>query len=111
MKNYLITTFMPPLGACCYACGTNCAAPITVFWLFGVISVVYGFMGGPLQLETTSWYTVGLGFIMWSISAVWALLSVRGVEEDQCQSLISNRKRHVEPILDESDPLEEVKRA
>ena len=40
MKKYLTSVAMPPVGACRYGCGTNCAAPVTVFWLFGVVSVV-----------------------------------------------------------------------
>lgn len=109
MKNYIIIALVPPVGASCYACGTYCTAPITVFWLFGIVSIVYGFLGGPLNAPGISWYTVGLGILMWSISAVWALLSVKGVEADRCHLGFGSKNRHVE--LDESDPMDEVKRA
>ncbi len=111
MRQYIITAISPPIGACCYACGTSCAAPISVFWLFGVVSIIYGFMGGPLGEPQISWYTVGLGVLMWLISAVWALLSIKGVETDQCHTLLGNKDRHISPRLDEPDPMDEVKRA
>ena len=60
-QRYAMSALMPPVGACRFGCGTNCAAPVTVFWLFGVVSVVYGFLGGPMGEPGISWYTVGAG--------------------------------------------------
>lgn len=111
MKSYLTSTLIPPLGACRYGCGTHCAAPITVFWLFGVISVVYGLMGGPTNEAGISWYTVGLGLLMWGIAAVWTLLTLQGVEADRCHDIWSPRDHQVRAGEHEPDPFEEIKKA
>jgi hypothetical protein len=102
---------MPPVGACRYGCGTNCAAPITVFWLFGLVSVVFGFFGGPTGQEGISWMTIGLGLAMWGISAAWTLLTIQGVEEDRCHGMLSARDHKILPDEHEVDPFEEVKKA
>jgi len=111
MKHYLTTLLVPPVGACRYACGTHCAAPVTVFWLFGIVSLAYGFLGGPTNEPGISWATVGLGLVMWGIAAVWTLLTMQGVAADRCHSVWSPRDHQVDARLDETDPLEEVKKA
>lgn len=111
MKSYITSALVPPIGACRYGCGTNCAAPVTVFWLFGVISVVYGLFGGPTNEPGISWATVGLGFLMWGIAAMWTLLTLQGVEADRCHDLWSPADHHVDAGMDETDPFEEVKKA
>jgi hypothetical protein len=111
LKSYLTSAVMPPVGACRYGCGTNCAAPVTVFWLFGVVSVVYGFFGGPTGAAGISWSTIGLGFAMWAIAAVWTMLTIQGVEEDRCHGNWSTRDHHVEPDEAEKDPFDEIKKA
>ena len=90
--------------------GTSCAAPVTVFWLFGVVSVVFGFLGGPTNEPGISWYTVILGLVMWGIAAVWTLLTLHGVEADRCHGVWSPKDRRVAPSEDENDPFEEVKK-
>ena len=110
MNRHLTTFLMPPVSACRYACGTSCAAPVTVFWLFGVVSVVYGLLGGPTSTPGVSWATVALGLGMWGIAAVWTLLTMTGVEADRCHSLWSPMDHHVEARPDETDPLEEIKK-
>ncbi|HHI76921.1 MAG TPA: hypothetical protein ENJ94_07090 [Gammaproteobacteria bacterium] len=111
MKRHITATLIPPVGACRYGCGTSCAAPITVFWLFGVISVVYGLLGGPTNEPGVSWYTVGLGVVMWGIAAVWTLVTLQGVEADRCHDLWSPRDHQVAADEREPDPFEEVKKA
>ena len=111
MKTYITSALVPPVGACRYGCGTSCAAPITVFWLFGVVSVVFGFLGGPTNEPGVSWYTVGLGLAMWGIAAVWTMLTLQGVAADRCHDMWSPKDHHVDASLDESDPFEEVKKA
>jgi hypothetical protein len=81
IKRYVTSALLPPVGAYRYGCGSHCAAPVTVFWLFGVVSVVYGFLGGPTSEPGISWYTIGLGLAMWAIAAVWTLLTLQDVEE------------------------------
>jgi hypothetical protein len=85
MKRILTAILMPPVGACRYGCGSACAAPVTVFWLFGLVSVVYGLLGGPMAEPGISWRTVGLGLAMWAVSAVWTLLSLRGAGGGTCR--------------------------
>ncbi len=92
-KAYLTSVMMPPVGACRYGCGSSCAAPVTVFWLFGLVSIVYGFLGGPMGSDGISWYTVGLGAAMWLISAVWALLTISDVEQNRCVSVFETKPR------------------
>jgi hypothetical protein len=111
MKKYLVAALMPPIGACRYGCGTNCAPPISVFWLFGVISVIYGLLGGPTEGTAVNWPTVGLGVAMWAIAAVWTLLTLQGIDQDRCHGVWSPRDHQVPPRLDESDPMDEVHKA
>lgn len=111
MKSYIMSALVPPMGACRYGCGTHCAAPISVFWLFGVVSVIFGLLGGPTAEPGISWYTVALGFAMWGIAATWTMLTLKGVEADRCHDLWSPKDHHIDPSLDEVDPLEEVKKA
>jgi hypothetical protein len=111
MKSYLTSLLAPPVGACRYGCGTNCAAPVTVFWLFGIVSVVYGFLGGPTSEPGISWYTIGLGLGMWGIAAVWTLLTLQGVEADRCHGIWSTHDPDTEPTESESDPFDEIKKA
>lgn len=93
LKAYLTSVVMPPVGACRYGCGSSCAAPVTVFWLFGIVSIVYGFFGGPMGSDGISWYTVGLGAAMWVISAVWALLTMSDIGQDRCRTGLETKPR------------------
>ena len=110
-QRYAMSALIPPVGACRFGCGTNCAAPVTVFWLFGVVSVIYGFLGGPMGEPGISWYTVSLGLAMWAIAAVWTMLTIQGVETDRCHGILSTRDHHVEPEETEVDPFKEIKKA
>lgn len=84
-QRILTSVLIPPVGACRYGCGSNCAAPVTVFWLFGLVSVVYGFLGGPTAEPGISWYTVGLGALMWAVSVIWTLLTFHGgTQQEGC---------------------------
>ena len=79
MKKYLTLMLMPPVGAFRYGCGTSCAAPVTVFWLFGLISIIFGLFGGLTGEPGISWKTILLGSGSWAISVVWTMLTMRGV--------------------------------
>lgn len=111
ISRYTTSLLVPPIGACQDGCGSSCAAPVTVFWLFGVVSVVYGFLGGPMGEPGVSWYTVGLGLAMWGIAAVWSMLTIRGWQADRCQGVLSPRDHRVEAKESEADPFDEVKKA
>ena len=87
MKKYLTLVVSPPMGAFQYGCGTSCAAPVTVFWLFGLVSIVFGLFGGPTGEPSICWKTILLGLIMWAISAAWTLLTTRGAASDRCHGV------------------------
>lgn len=110
MNKTIQAIFTPPVAVCRYGCAGCCAAPIGVFWIAGITSIIYAFFGGPAELETISWGTMILGVILWVIAAVWAKNTINSVKADECANNISNMCRMVRPKMDESDPLEEVKK-
>lgn len=101
----------PPYAACRYGCAGCCAAPIAVFWLAAIVSLVYGLLGGPTQTEGVNWGTMALGVGLWGISFTWAMLTIRGTDADKCTRPTSTLCRKILPAADESDPLEEVRKA
>jgi len=103
----------PPLSVCRFGCNSCCVAPISVFWLAGIIAVVYGFIGGPANLPSMSWITESLGILLWLISSVWAGITIYAINRDsnapECSGNSTTICRIVpkkQPI--ESDPLDEV---
>ena len=70
MQRTTLSILIPPLAVCRYGCAGCCAAPIGVFWLAGITSIIYGYYGGPAALETVSWTTVLLGVGLWAIASV-----------------------------------------
>jgi hypothetical protein len=56
-------------------------------------------------------YTLSLGAALWGIAAVWALLTMSGVEADRCNGVFSPLNGKVAPGEDESDPLDEIRKA
>lgn len=114
MPRTLLAILVPPLAVCRYGCASCCAAPIGVFWFAGLFSIVYGYFGGPAGLETISWMTILLGFVLWAIAALWAYTTIQGVENDQadpeCQSKRSNFCSMVSPDDQSGNPLDEVKK-
>lgn len=114
MKRSIQALFVPPVAVCRYGCAGCCAAPISVFWITGMLSIIYAFFGGPIGSEGVSFGTLALGATLWGIAAIWAENVIRGVEEDEssgdCNTKKSSVCRIVKPKLDESDPMEEVKK-
>jgi len=111
MKRILLSLLTPPLSVCRYGCAGCCAAPISVFWIAGIASLVYGYFGGPLNLEGISWNTVGLGALLWCIAAVWATITVMNVNNELCEKKNDSLCSKIDSRLDESDPLDEVRKA
>lgn len=74
--------------------------------------MIYAFFGGPAGVEGVSIGTLTLGAILWGIAAIWAENVIKGVADDQdsCKKKSSNVCRLVKPKLDETDPMEEVKK-
>lgn len=111
MKRAILILVTPPFAACRFGCAGCCAAPIGVFWLTGIVAIVYGAVGGPANLMGPSWNTILLGFGLWAIAAVWAMLTVRGADEDRCARPNSALCHKIIPGDDEQDPFEEVRKA
>lgn len=106
----LLTLLTPPLAACRYGCAGCCAAPIGVFWLTGIVSILYGALwGGPA--EGTGWQTVVLGFGLWCIAAVWTALTIRNTDSESCDEHPSRLCSKILPSADEADPFDEVRKA
>lgn len=111
MKRILLSLITPPIAVCRYGCAGCCAAPIGVFWIAGIASLVYGYLGGPLNLNGISWNTIGLGVLLWSIAAIWAMITLMNVDNDQCEEKNNLICRKLETRFDESDPLDEISKA
>lgn len=114
MKRRVLALFAPPVAVCHFGCAGCCAAPIGVFWLAGLVSIIYSFFGGPAQVDGFSSGTFLLGMALWAIAIVWAELTIKGVEADEgdpkCEKKASPMCRIVKPKLDDSDPMDEVKK-
>lgn len=112
MTRYLFASLVPPFAVCRYGCAGCCAAPISVVWLAGIFAIIYGFMGGPAQLEHVSWGTLGLGFGLWIVAAVWAATVIRGVDIDTadpaCRDKRSTVCRMVSPDDNDHDPMSDI---
>ena len=114
MKRSILALTVPPLAVCRYGCAGCCAAPIGVFWLAGIISIIYAFFGGPLGTEGFSLGTLALGVMLWAIATIWAENVIKGVTADatdkNCETKASSVCRLVQPTLDDTDPMDEVKK-
>ena len=100
------------MAACRFGCAGCCAAPIAVFWLTGIVSILYGLAGGPGNLMGPSWNTVALGVSLWAIASVWAAVTIRGDEHGHDESRGGDPlRKKIAPNEDESDPFEEVRKA
>lgn len=112
MNRKLLAILAPPVAVCRYGCAGCCAAPIGVFWITGIVSLVYAFFGGPTGVDGISWGTLGLGFVLWSIAAVWSANVISGVdnEDKNCEVQNTSFCNLVKSSLDDSDPLDEVKK-
>ena len=111
MKRRFLALVAPPVAVCKFGCASCCAAPIGVFWIAGLVSLIYAFFGGPSSLEGFSAGTFLLGAILWGIATTWAELTINGIDaDDQCDEQNSSLCRMVKPKLDDSDPLEEIKK-
>ncbi|VAW92675.1 hypothetical protein MNBD_GAMMA21-561 [hydrothermal vent metagenome] len=83
-------------------------------WIAGIISMIYGFSGGPAEISGISWTTLLLGTALWIIASIWAMTVIRGVNADKTNPNCSNRKSRVCRITTDSnggddDPLSEIK--
>lgn len=77
----------------------------------GIVSIAYGFVGGPANLMGPSWNTVALGLILWGIAVVWAFITIGSADQTQCEGRNSPLCNNILPESDESDPFDEVRKA
>jgi len=111
MQRLLLTYLVPPLAVCRYGCAGCCAAPIGVMWIASIVGIIYGFAGGPAQVDGISWATVGLGIVLWVIAVIWAITVVRGVSDDLADPKCASKKSTVCSIVkgdDDSDPMSDI---
>jgi len=112
MQRKILALVTPPIAVCHYGCASCCVAPIFVFWLASIGSVIYAFMGGPAELDGFSWGTFALGVILWAIAVAWAETVIKGVSDDMegknCNSKASTLCSIVSSGSNEADPLDEV---
>lgn len=111
MKRRVLALIAPPVAVCRYGCAGCCAAPIGVFWIAGMVSIIYAFFGGPAEIEGFSAGTFLLGIILWGIASTWAELTIGGIDaDDKCDQNSSTLCRVVKPRIDDSNPLDEIKK-
>jgi len=112
MQRKILALFTPPVAVCHYGCASCCVAPIFVFWLASIGSIIYAFFGGPSGLEGFSWGTLALGIILWAIAVAWAETVIKGVNDDladtKCEGTKSSFCSIVSSNSPETDPLDEV---
>ncbi len=111
MKAKLLTLLTPPVAVCKYGCAGCCAAPIAVFWITGIVAIIYGSVGGPTNLMGPSLNTMLLGVGLWGIASVWAMIAIRGADEDRCRNDNSTLCHQILPTDEEPDPFDEVRKA
>ncbi len=111
MIRAVLTISIPPVAACRYGCAGCCAAPIGVFWLTGIVAILYGLAGGYANLMAPSWDTVSLGIALWIIASVWAAITLRNADDEKCARKKSKLCSPQARSADESDPFEEVRKA
>ena len=112
MRRKILALITPPIAVCRYGCASCCVAPIFVFWLASIGSIIYAFFGGPAGLDSFSWGTLALGIILWAIAVTWAETVIRGVSDDlknpECSKKSSTFCSIVASNNNDIDPLDEV---
>lgn len=83
MGKGLFTLFVPPMAVYRYGCAGYCAAPIGVFWIAGIASLVYSLEGGPVGNHETNWVIVELGIVLWAIASAWTWTTIERTQRDQ----------------------------
>lgn len=85
---YLLAIVVPPAAVIGLGRRSLAIAPIAVFWLAAL--AVLG-----LLAPSGGWRA--LAVVLWLAAAVWAVLTVRGAEDDERHTPDSTAERHVDP--------------
>ncbi len=109
VRRSVVAILLPPLAMRGRGCAKVCAGPIAVFWLTGIVSIVYGIQGGPTGGDNISWLIVSLGVLLWLVAIAWALLVGSGVSEDARHGPNSTLDHQVNPERYESDPFNQLR--
>ncbi len=81
VKNMALKCLLaPPVVASEYTCGTSCFAPVAILWLASCVSILFGFLGGPMGNPGISWTTIAVGIGLWLISGFWTWYVTRNQE-------------------------------
>lgn len=111
MLHFLLALFAPPVAVAVNCRAWGCTAPISVFWITGIVGIAYGLVGGPTVGTQINLYVVILGLILWAISSVWAILTIVGNQRAKMgQEVDGSGPAHHHPDVDESDPMDQVRK-
>ncbi len=103
MKRTLLAIIVPPAAVIDHGYAASTAAPIGVFWVCSLASLIYG-------LSAASGASIIIGTLLWMIATSWAWLVLRGVENDLLGREGSTRMNLAAPHdLDESDPFSQLR--
>ena len=109
MRRTALVLLAPTVAVCRFGCASCCAAPITVFWVAGIISIVFGFLGGPVSNQSgISWSTVALGLALWAMASLWTAVSIWGAGKAQCDKPDSSVRPTIHSAEDEPDPFNDT---
>ncbi len=112
MKRHLWAAVVPPLAVCRYGCARCCAIPIGGFWIGGIALLAYHFIHAPHINPLLGTGSLVAGVALVAVAMTWAQLTIAQVRRFGCkESEPSPTLCRVLPSADETDPLEEVRRA
>lgn len=108
-----LTTFLaPPLAVCRYGCHSHCTPAVAVVWIAGSILLAYFFFGGPHPNDLIHYGSLGLGAALALMSGIWALLTLKRVDDDATlEKRNPNKWCRLFSDIDERDPLKDVDKA
>ena len=84
---YLLAVVVPPAAVVGLGRRSLAFAPIAVFWLAAMT---------VLGLVPHGWWRA-LAAVLWLAATIWAVLTVRGAEDDEANTPDSTAERHVDP--------------
>ena len=84
---YVLAVLLPPAAVVALGRRSATFAPIGVFFAAAVVTWVLA--------PWTPWMFLGNGF--WAIAEVWAVLTIRGEEDDRRREPASTAEHHVSP--------------